>query len=90
MPSPLAVSLNLQWMILSVVLELTSRIVTDSPMISAMARLPNVKAQIDSMQPLKGLGDPEDIVGPAVFLASNDASWVTGHCLAVEGGYLAQ
>ena len=59
-------------------------------MISAIANNPQAKAQIEVTQSLKGLGDPQDIVGPAVFLASDDASWVTGVCLAVDGGYLAQ
>ncbi|KAL2003431.1 hypothetical protein VTN02DRAFT_3834 [Thermoascus thermophilus] len=36
------------------------------------------------------LGTPDDIAGAAVFLASADASWVTGHVLAVDGGYLAR
>jgi NAD(P)-dependent dehydrogenase (short-subunit alcohol dehydrogenase family) len=59
-------------------------------MISAIAENPEVKAQIEAAQPLKGLGDPEDIAGPALFLASDDVSWVTGVCLAVDGGYSAQ
>ncbi|EDN10183.1 predicted protein [Histoplasma mississippiense (nom. inval.)] len=35
------------------------------------------------------LGRTEDITGAAVFLASKDASWVTGTTLAVDGGYVA-
>jgi glucose 1-dehydrogenase len=35
------------------------------------------------------LGEPEDIVGAALFLASDEARWVTGHCLFVDGGWLA-
>ena len=38
--------------------------------------------------PLKRLGEPEDIAGAAVFLASDAASWITGHTLAVDGGAL--
>ncbi len=36
------------------------------------------------------IGLPDEIVGPVVFLASEAASMVTGHILAVDGGYLAQ
>ena len=38
--------------------------------------------------PLKRIGLPDDISGAAVFLASNAASWVTGHTLVVDGGLL--
>ena len=38
--------------------------------------------------PLKRIGLPEDISGAAVFLASDAASWVTGHTLVVDGGLL--
>jgi len=42
------------------------------------------------LHPLNGLGVPEDIAKMAVVLASDDASWVTGVCLPVDGGYTAQ
>ncbi len=34
-------------------------------------------------------GQPEDVGGPVVFLASDAAAYVTGQCLAIDGGYLA-
>ena len=40
--------------------------------------------------PLGRIGEMEEIVGPAVFLASDAASMVTGHILAVDGGYVAR
>jgi hypothetical protein len=36
------------------------------------------------------LGEPEEIARAALFLASDDAAFVTGHALAVDGGYTAQ
>lgn len=39
--------------------------------------------------PLGRLGEPDDIAPAAVFLASERARWVTGHCLFVDGGWLA-
>ncbi|MEV0063481.1 SDR family oxidoreductase [Nocardia sp. NPDC050718] len=36
--------------------------------------------------PLKRLGEPEDIAGAVAFLLSDDASWVTGQLLVLDGG----
>jgi NAD(P)-dependent dehydrogenase (short-subunit alcohol dehydrogenase family) len=36
------------------------------------------------------MGTPEDVVGAVLFLASEAAAFVTGHCLFVDGGRLSQ
>ena len=38
--------------------------------------------------PARRLGDPEELVGAAIFLASNASSFVNGHILNVDGGFL--
>jgi NAD(P)-dependent dehydrogenase (short-subunit alcohol dehydrogenase family) len=40
--------------------------------------------------PLGRVGYPEDIAGAVAFLAGDDASYITGQCLYVDGGVLAQ
>lgn len=35
---------------------------------------------------LLGFGKPEDVAGPILFLSSDDARWITGTCLVVDGG----
>ncbi|HSB82584.1 MAG TPA: SDR family NAD(P)-dependent oxidoreductase [Candidatus Methylomirabilis sp.] len=42
------------------------------------------------VMPLGRVGDVTEMAGPAVFLASDDASYITGHLLVVDGGLLAQ
>ena len=39
--------------------------------------------------PMKRFGEPEEVVGAAVLLASDAASFITGHCIVVDGGFLA-
>jgi NAD(P)-dependent dehydrogenase (short-subunit alcohol dehydrogenase family) len=39
--------------------------------------------------PMGRFGDPEELVGPALFLASSMSSYVTGTTIVVDGGYLA-
>jgi NAD(P)-dependent dehydrogenase (short-subunit alcohol dehydrogenase family) len=46
--------------------------------------------QIEVLHPMDRLGRPEEIAEAAVWLCSDAASFVTGHSLAVDGGYLAR
>ncbi|KAL6921119.1 hypothetical protein ACHAP8_012373 [Fusarium lateritium] len=48
------------------------------------------KESIRAKHPLHGTGTPQDLVGAAIFLASQEARWITGVCLPVDGGYTAQ
>ncbi|RMX97128.1 hypothetical protein D0868_10812, partial [Hortaea werneckii] len=45
-------------------------------------------AEITKAHPFAGMGDPGDVARVAVFLASEDAAWVTGVNLPVDGGYM--
>jgi NAD(P)-dependent dehydrogenase (short-subunit alcohol dehydrogenase family) len=51
---------------------------------------PARKASIFSHTPMKRFGKAEEIKGAAIFLASDSASYVTGACIPVDGGFLAQ
>jgi NAD(P)-dependent dehydrogenase (short-subunit alcohol dehydrogenase family) len=39
--------------------------------------------------PMGRFGAPDELVGAAILLASDAASFITGQCLAVDGGFLA-
>lgn len=45
---------------------------------------------IERMHPMGRLGEPDEVAKAIVFLASDDASFITGAVLPVDGGYLAQ
>jgi 3-oxoacyl-[acyl-carrier protein] reductase len=47
-------------------------------------------AERGQVVPMGRLGDPEDLAGPTVFLATGDARYITGACLVVDGGVLVQ
>ena len=48
---------------------------------------PEHVARVTARTPLARWGEPADIAGPALFLASTDAQFVTGVTLPVDGGY---
>ena len=45
---------------------------------------------IGARLPLRRIGQPDDMAGPAVFLLSDDSVWMTGQSLVVDGGYTIQ
>jgi dehydrogenase/reductase SDR family member 4 len=47
------------------------------------------RKQIESFQPIRRIGQPEEIGGLAVYLASDDAAFVTGQTFVVDGGATA-
>lgn len=51
---------------------------------------PEIKRERGAGIPLGRMGEPAELAGPAAFLASDDASYITGHIIAVDGGLLSQ
>lgn len=64
---------------------------TRTPLIEKLMQdKPETRTYFLNNIPLGRLGEVEDIVGPAVFLASPAASFITGHVLMVDGGHTAK
>ncbi|WP_077624182.1 SDR family NAD(P)-dependent oxidoreductase [Sediminibacillus massiliensis] len=60
----------------------------DTPLLEQLDE--EMRNQLISLHPIGRLGKPEEIAKAVVFLASEDASFVTGANLLVDGGYTAQ
>jgi 3-oxoacyl-[acyl-carrier protein] reductase len=63
--------------------DLTAEVISRAPDPQAVRR------ERLAVHPLGRFGQPEDIAALAVYLASDDASWVTGATFPLDGGYLA-
>jgi NAD(P)-dependent dehydrogenase (short-subunit alcohol dehydrogenase family) len=50
---------------------------------------PQIFERLAKWYPLGRVGEPEDVAKAALFLASDDASWITGETLTVDGGLMA-
>jgi NAD(P)-dependent dehydrogenase (short-subunit alcohol dehydrogenase family) len=57
----------------------------NTPLLSSLP--PERRARLTALHPLGRLGEPEDIAHMALFLMSDQASWITGQAIAVDGGY---
>ena len=47
----------------------------------------DVRKQMEALTPLGRIGQPQDIAPAAVYLASDESSWITGETLYISGGY---
>jgi NAD(P)-dependent dehydrogenase (short-subunit alcohol dehydrogenase family) len=50
---------------------------------------PEARRATEALIPLGRLGQPDDLAGAVLFLASDESRWVTGSTVTVDGGYLA-
>ncbi|MGH7111390.1 MAG: SDR family NAD(P)-dependent oxidoreductase [Stellaceae bacterium] len=50
---------------------------------------PQARRATEALIPLGRLGQPDDLIGAVLFLASDESRWVTGSAVTVDGGYLA-
>jgi NAD(P)-dependent dehydrogenase (short-subunit alcohol dehydrogenase family) len=61
----------------------------DTPQVASLLADPAFKAGIVGRIPLGRVGETRDLVGPAIFLCSDAASFVTGQILGIDGGLTA-
>jgi NAD(P)-dependent dehydrogenase (short-subunit alcohol dehydrogenase family) len=63
--------------------------VIETPMTAPLVANPEMKKLIDSMTPMGRMGQASEIATAAVWLCSDQASFVTGHALVIDGGATA-
>ena len=68
----------------AVMTELVAGHIARAPDPDAMRRL------LESQTPIPGMPTPEDVAAVVAFLASDDARWITGHTLPIDGGFHAR
>jgi meso-butanediol dehydrogenase / (S,S)-butanediol dehydrogenase / diacetyl reductase len=61
----------------------------ETPLIEPILQDAGRTARLTALHPLGRLGTPQDIANMAAFLASEQASWITGQSIAVDGGLSA-
>jgi NAD(P)-dependent dehydrogenase (short-subunit alcohol dehydrogenase family) len=65
--------------------------VIDTPMVDRLSlEMPTLREALLARKPMGRLGTADEVAEAVVWLCSDAASFVTGHALAVDGGYVAQ
>jgi NAD(P)-dependent dehydrogenase (short-subunit alcohol dehydrogenase family) len=59
-------------------------------LMSTFEKRPDIEQRYARSEPMKRLGQPEEVAEAVAWLCSDRASYVTGHPLPVDGGYMAQ
>ena len=61
---------------------------TDTKFASALVKNPEILSKLMTHIPMKRVAQPSEMAGTALYLVSNAASYTTGTCINVDGGYL--
>jgi D-threitol dehydrogenase (NAD+) len=83
--------LAIEWAKYNILVNAIAPCQTRTPMVERLIEeKPEREKYFVNNIPLGRLGEVSDIVGPAIFLASDASAFVTGHNLLVDGGYTAK
>jgi len=85
----LAKSLAAEWAPNKIRVNVIAPSLTDTPLANQLLSSDDKKEASNKRHPLGRYGEPEDIASAALYLLSDDASWMTGQVLHLDGGMSA-
>lgn len=83
-------ALALEWAPLGIRINAVAPTFVRTPLTAPMLARPEFKDDVLRRIPLGRLGEVNDVTGAVTFLLSEEAALITGHVLAVDGGWTAQ
>ena len=61
----------------------------DTPINAGFFEIPGARAEAEAKIPMKRAGNPDEVAGIYVWLASDEASYTTGSFFVVDGGQIS-
>jgi NAD(P)-dependent dehydrogenase (short-subunit alcohol dehydrogenase family) len=81
--------LAVEWARYGILVNAIAPAYVETDLTKGLRNNPKLRDELVRQVPLGRLAEPAEIVGAAIYLASNAASYVTGHMLNIDGGWLA-
>jgi NAD(P)-dependent dehydrogenase (short-subunit alcohol dehydrogenase family) len=81
--------LAVEWARYGILVNVIAPAYVETDLTKGLRENPRLRDDLVRQVPLGRLGEPSEVVGAAIYLASEAASYVTGHVLNIDGGWLA-
>ncbi len=82
-------ALAIEWASDGILVNAVAPTYVRTPFMEGLLEEPGIEEEIRRLTPLGRLAEPEEVAPAILFLSSPAAAMVTGHILAVDGGFLA-
>ena len=82
-------ALAVEWAPYGILVNVIAPAYVATDLTKGLRKNPKLRDDLIRQVPLGRLGEPSEVVGAAIYLASDAASYVTGHVLNIDGGWLA-